>query len=119
MHNPSTLPLGTFSLFELFSMILFILDILCRYDIYRSIATLHHRHLELNEPATGLIKPPQIQTRGKFMEKPNLMEKQAKTECKKPYEPPKAIFIQLRMEERLMACIKQIGATCPQGSKTS
>jgi hypothetical protein len=46
------------------------------------------------------------------MEKPNLMEKQAKTECKKPYEPPKAIFIQLRMEERLMVCGKPSNTTC-------
>jgi hypothetical protein len=70
---------------------------------------LHHCHLELDEPNTGLIESPQKQTGGEFMEKPNLMEEQAKTERKRPYEPPKAIFIQLRMEERLMACTKIFG----------
>ena len=40
------------------------------------------------------------------MEKNNLKEKQTETERKEPYEPPKAIFIPLRNEERLMACAK-------------
>ncbi len=28
---------------------------------------------------------------------------------KKPYEPPKATFVSLKLEERLMACLKKQG----------
>jgi hypothetical protein len=42
---------------------------------------------------------------GKFY----LKEEETKTDSKKPYEPPKAIFIPLKIEERLMACRKTAG----------
>jgi len=51
------------------------------------------------------------------MEKSDLKEKQAKTECKQPYEPPKAIFIPLRIEERLMACLKYAANDCKDTGK--
>ncbi len=43
------------------------------------------------------------------MEKRNLNEEQTDTQRKEPYEPPKATFIALKIEERLMACLKQAG----------
>jgi hypothetical protein len=46
------------------------------------------------------------------MEEPNLKEKQAETRHKKTYEPPKAIFIPLRIEERLMTCGKTEALMC-------
>jgi len=40
------------------------------------------------------------------MEKAHLIEQEARTERKKPYEPPKVAFIPLKIEERLMLCNK-------------
>ncbi len=43
------------------------------------------------------------------------------TEVKRPYEPPKATFVSLRLEERLMACGKLPGGKgkCGKAPRTS
>ncbi len=53
------------------------------------------------------------------MEKSNLIERETKTERKKPYEPPKVIFIPLKIEERLMACHKISGSVCRPDNRLS
>ena len=46
------------------------------------------------------------------MEKAHPIEQEARTERKKPYEPPKVAFIPLKIEERLMTCLKYLPLSC-------
>jgi len=49
------------------------------------------------------------------MEKAHLIEQETRTERKKTYEPPKVVFIPLKIEERLMTCGKTFTEECGAG----